>query len=84
MQESYVFDDEGETAAAAAESVQSVLRKENAAVKAKTCLTSANKRLQMLETKLLEATENAKKGTPKTAQKRTDAKRRVDLQQQLD
>ena len=37
MQESSVLDDEGETAAAA--SVQSVLRKEKAVVKAKTCLT---------------------------------------------
>jgi hypothetical protein len=38
MQESYVFDDEGETAAAAAESFQSVLRKEKAIVKVKTCI----------------------------------------------
>ena len=51
MQESNVFDDEGETATAAAESVQRVLRKERAVVKAKTCLTSANKRLQMLQAK---------------------------------
>ena len=70
MQESYVFDDEGETADAAAESV---LRKENAVIKAKTCLTSATKMLEMLETKLEVATENAKKGTPKTAQERCAA-----------
>jgi hypothetical protein len=65
MQESNVFDDEVETATAAAESVQRVLRKEKAVVKAKTCLTSANKRLQMLQAKLREATDNAKKGTTK-------------------